>query len=165
MHLSGDTIKGRMAFSVADIEVSASVARLSAASISSDQVLTKRLDVTGIAAIANLSATALSASTLSATSISVSDASITLAGKTIFVESELTALDSRIKSNVENANRLSSRYDSTFLKTEHVDKNGNKDLSADNLRLFDEFTYAGEDGHREYRMILSAGTIVLKKAN
>jgi hypothetical protein len=165
VHLSGDTINGRMSFSVADVKISACVTSLSAAAISSDQTLAKKLDVTGIASLANLSAAGISASALAATSISVSDASITLAGETISVRNELSALDSRIKSNAENASRLSGRYDSTFLKTEHVNKDGKEDLSADNLRLFDEFTYAGEDGHREYRMILSAGTIVLKKVD
>lgn len=150
---------------IADIQVSASAACLSAARMSSDYVSLKNLNVTGATVSDGMSARSISAHVMSAESLSVSECAITLAGKTVSVDLELNRLDSQIKSNAESMDRLSVRYSNTFSSNKHVDKNGNKDLSADNLRLFDEFTYAGEDGHREYRMILSAGTIVLKKAN
>ena len=150
---------------IADIQVSAGAACMSATQLSSDYALLKALNVTGTAVSDGVSARSISAHVVSAESLSVSECAITLAGKMISVGLELNRLDSRIDSNAKSIDGLSVRYANTFSSNEHVDRNGNKDLSADNLRLFDEFTYAGEDGHREYRMILSAGTIVLKKVN
>jgi len=71
-----------------------------------------------------------------------------------------------VASNKAQVETLSGRYDNTFMPSEHRESvDGCDELSADNLRLFDEKSYEGEDHHREYRMVLSAGTIVLKKVN
>lgn len=161
-------VADRATVSSLSVPVSAFAASLSVSDISvSNAITSQRVNTDAVSAssatIENLTVTAVSAA---ASAVYLTELSTSAGSEIARLSLSASTNADGVSTNRTGIASLSGRYDNTFLPTEHASQpEGCGELSADNLRLFDEASYAGEDHHREYRMVLSSGTIVLKRIN